>query len=201
MSSLQGRPTAFGGRAALALRLSVTLSVLVLSMAGCSQTPEPEPTTGQEVTLDSLYDDAMGNGYTDAAAALEDRQITREELDSAVTQFGSCLADDGLKFDFIGTNPVDGWRPVYDVFWPGMNETNGQAKAQQCSGSLLDPVVFGYELSNEEEMQPSLMADVLSCLNATSYEAPAETRNLEDLIPLGAEDPNFDPVIDCVHQA
>jgi len=175
------------------------VSFLMLALVGCTAASPSEPTP-TPVTVQSLYKTAIAKGYKAEAAALSDQKVTRPELASGVEAFKSCLERFGLQFNLIGTNPVDGWRPVYDVFWPGMSDSKGSSIASRCSASNLDLISAGYELTNTDQMDPSLMAGVLVCLKSTKFKAPAQALNLKDLIPLGDKDPNLQVVLDCVHK-
>lgn len=166
-------------------------------LAGCGAPAEPSG----PVTVESLYEDAVANGFEGQAAALEDHQVTREEVDTAVGDLATCLSSQGLDFSNNGANPVDGWRPMFDVFWPGLSDDDGSARMMECVNSRLDLVTKGYELTNVDVMDPSLLADVLVCASDKGVTLDEDARNLRDLLPLGAEDPNLDVVTMCIQAA
>lgn len=184
-------------------RASATLSVLLAlavasALVGCTQPTVADP--AQPVTIELLHQQARDNGWHLAESALADGYVSAQELSSAVANLDTCLRDAGLSFELHGTNPVDGWRPLFSVTWPGLSDAAGSERASECTSATFDLVNAGYEISNKDEMDPGFMADVLACLDTKDYSPPPQPRSLRDLIPLGEEDPAVGLVVACVQR-
>lgn len=162
-------------RAIAGLMIAVSLGPI---LAGCGSAATPDT----PLTFDSLLSQAKGDGGAEQVAMLEDGVLTTAELESAIDAMFKCFDSEGIWHDYEGVNPVDGWRPLY-----GVNVENRDA-VDTCERTNYRYIELGYELLNEDVMDPGLMAIVQDCLAARDMEVSGEEKNLSDLAPNGAED-------------
>lgn len=172
------------------------LVLVMLTLAACAQSPSVTGTT----SVPKLYAAAVANGRTDQAARLEDGKVTRDELNDSLDDFAECLTAEGLTYEFKATNPVDGWRPIFDVFWPDdMDWEQGKDIAAECDHSTWLPVSWGYELTNPAVMEPEFTAKLAECLTSKGIVPTGDETNLSDFIPLGVDDPQEAVVVECAN--
>jgi hypothetical protein len=135
---------------------------------------------GSPQSFADVVADAEGDASEAQLAALEDGQISHEEIRQAKEQLFACFAEHGLEYWDEGTNPVDGWYPLYGV-------TAGR-EADDCLRRELHYLAVGWDFVNEDVMDPGLMTMIQECLVAQGWEITGTERSFEDLVPLGTED-------------
>ena len=174
-----------------------TLAALVIvALGACTSTP----TLTETARVADLYSSAVANGHAEQAARLEDGKVTRAELDDSLDDFDACLTSKGLTYEFRSTNPVDGWRPIFDVFWPEqMDWDEGKSIASDCDQSTWMPISWGYELTNPAVMDEDFRDKLAECVGSKGLTSTGRETNLTDFIPLGAQDPNATLVVDCAN--
>lgn len=167
---------------------------LVLVLSACTSNAPQDP-----VSYDSLIERAREIGSAAQVEALEDGVVSREELQSVYWDYGECLTAEGLTLEDLGVNPVDGWRPLYNVWWPGKTDDAGWKLSETCYDNTMRYASFGFEMTHIDQMNPSFVADVLKCLSGVGVETTGEEQNLRELAPLGEDDPRLARVLDCVN--
>lgn len=133
-------------------------------------------------TYQDVLDDARRAGATAQVQALADGVLTRAELDAAVTGMYACFTAEGISHGTQGTNPVDGWRPLYS--YDGLREADVDA----CRTRNFSFVEQAYPMVNAARMDPALMATIQSCLQRRGAPTTGREANLDDLVPGGADD-------------
>lgn len=140
------------------------------------------------MTFEEVVAAAQEAGADAQLQVLEDGAVTTAELRRSLDDYFLCLDESGLSYVDNGPNPVDGWRPLTEIRWRGLSDTEGPERDAACSRAHLDYVVLGYELVNDDVMDPPLMSGVQSCLRELNVDVQGDERNLADLLPLGHED-------------
>jgi hypothetical protein len=139
-------------------------------------------------TFNDVLRNAEADGSQSQVHALKDKRVTSSELNEAINKYFDCLTKEGLTYKLNGTNPVDGWRPLIDVNWSGLTDADGMAKDSACRRKNLEYVEYGFEMLNQDVMEPKLMAGVQECLVKLRVEISGQERNVRDLLPLGGQD-------------
>lgn len=169
--------------------------VVILGTAACSAI------AGDSVdgSMASIQAQARVDGGVEQTAILEDGDVSRSEFVGAVDDYLSCLAKEGLTANYVSENPVDGWRPIIDVLWPGLTDEAGAQREEKCMRTTLRYVTYGYSLGNNDVMEAAMMAEVSSCLRDIGEEVSGRERNVAELNPLGADDQQRAGVVEtCV---
>jgi len=166
-------------------RLQVLTALTALfALSACSATEG----TQTPASMADIQSQAASDGGPRQSEILQDDTVSTSEFTGAVDDYLSCLADKGLESDYVAVNPVDSWRPIVDVFWPGLTEDEGRGREEECMRTTLRYVTYGYDLGDNDLMDPAMMAGVQACLSKTDQPVDGTERSLGDLIPLGAGD-------------
>lgn len=178
--------------------LVVATALVSILLSGCGSSTAGEDGEMRVLTFEEIKEQAEQMHSSVQMTILEDDTVSPEELRTSVDSFATCLKAKGLEFHSLGPNPVDGWRPLYEVFWPGKADDEGTKLSDDCYDATLFLVIFGYELSNEEIMEPAFMAELQECAASAEVVLTGREKNLKDIMPLGEEDPNAAAVLGCV---
>ncbi|MBO9577438.1 MAG: hypothetical protein J7480_01540 [Microbacteriaceae bacterium] len=173
------------------MAMAVAGLLVASALAGCA----PVGAAGFQTAADVLGAAKAANLVTQSDA-LMDLQVTRDELESAFAAYAECAGAEDVEVTRNGTNPVDGWRPLYEVDYSKRDDA--AAVDNRCSDAHYRLVMFGYELTNEPVMDEKLMADLQDCLGQMGVETQGDETNLPQLAPLGAEDPNKTRIEGCL---
>lgn len=149
---------------------------LAFMMTGC------ESSSSEPLTLDLLISQAEADGGPDQVAMLEDGELTTAELKQSIDAMFDCFDAHGLDNDYEGVNPVDGWRPLYGV------DARDRNAVDDCRRTTYKYIELGYELLNEDVMDPALMAVVQACMIDAGVALTGQEKSLSDLAPQGGED-------------
>lgn len=161
--------------------MSVSLAAILL-VAGLSGCAGPGSADGGELTLESLQARAEGDGGERQVAMLEDGKLSTSELESSIDAMFECFSDKSIWYEYEGVNPIDGWRPLYGV------NMDDPGAVDACELNNFRYVSLGWEMLNEETMDPELMSVIQSCLAERGEEVTGTEKNLSDLAPAGASD-------------
>lgn len=160
--------------------------VALLVLTGCSDVAEDDSV--RSMTFDEVVAAAGIDGGDAQVEVLSDGEVTTAEFRHSLENYFGCLEETGLTYIDNGPNPVDGWRPLTEIGWRGLSDSEGPARDATCSRANLEYVMLGYELVNEDIMDPALMSSVQSCLGNAGAEVTGAEQNVDDLLPLGHED-------------
>lgn len=159
--------------------------VTVLALTGCTGAEETPATS---MTFEDVLAAAREGGGDAQVEVLEDGAVTSAEFRQSMENYFECLEEAGLTYVDNGANPVDGWRPLTEIGWSGLSDSEGPARDTACSRAHVEYVMLGYELVNDDVMDPALMSSVQACLEAAGVETLGTEKNVDDLLPLGHED-------------
>lgn len=157
--------------------LAIVAALSVAALSGCSSS-----IAQADVTIASLISEAEAAGGADQIAMLEDEKLSTAELERSIDSMFECFSSAGIWYDYEGVNPVDGWTPLYGVNMDDPGAVEG------CEQENFRYVSLGWELLNEDVMDPALMTLIQECLIARGDKVTGAEKNLKDLAPAGADD-------------
>jgi len=122
---------------------------------------------------------------------LEDAELSTAELERSIDAMFECFSAAGIWNEYEGVNPVDGWRPLYGV------SMEDPAAVDTCERETFKYIGLGWELLNEDVMDPGLMTLIQECLAQGGDEVTGSEKNLKDLVPAGDDDARVVAVRAC----
>lgn len=168
---------------------------VITTLAACSSSGESEwdPANAQ-----SALQHAEEQGYTEAADALRDGQVTSEEWASLHDHWVDCMEDLGFAFDAPLLDPVNQQEFLEKRDYRGEGEPN-DADMAACDDRYDFSAGQIYYLTVGPSMHPDLLAAVRACLTATKVPFSGDESTFQDFFPDG--DPQAateGPIADCV---
>ncbi len=171
---------------------------IVLGLTACGAESEAP----EEWTFDTILQMARDDGAERQVAVMEDGEVTIEDVWAIDEGWAQCYRDLGAWVDDPVVSPVDGWSPVADSGYDGLDIEHDEAlrdALNDCADEW-DPTYLqlAYEVTHDEVMAEPLMIAVRECLTARGYEVTGEERNAHDLLAgADAESSRAQLVIEC----
>ncbi len=157
--------------------LVLAFAMASASGAGCS-------TTGSAAegppSLEQIADTARSRGHEWQADILSDGDITLAEYDEAHRRNLACLESAGLVTSEPQRNLPDGFRWLYDVFWEGMDDEDGQGAMRMCGDTHMHEVELAMSTWGAWDTGPALLAEIASCVASRGIDVSEDARNYRD---------------------
>ena len=182
---------------------SLALFVLAASLSGCaSQTPQASDWDPSSAS--SALAHAQKLGYKQAAAALSDGVITKEEWKSLHIDWVSCMTKLGYDFDAPLLDPINGREYVENRTYKGPSSGPSNTAQDKCDAQFDFSVGQIYYNDTPATMDPALILAVHTCLDAKGVKYAGNETKYQDFF--AAKDQNLGgatsgPVADCVNDS
>ncbi|WP_291380968.1 hypothetical protein [Demequina sp.] len=156
-----------------------------LVLTGCSSTSSGD--SNSPPSLEQIAANARAGGHDWQADLLDDGDITPAEYDEGHRRNLACLDAAGITYSDPERNLPDGFRWLYDMFWPGLSDSEGQRVSQDCYDQNLGDLELAMSAWGDWSTEPALLADIVDCVNNQGFSIDADVKNWNQVWLSGAD--------------
>jgi hypothetical protein len=155
--------------------------VVIVGVTGCSASQHPNEWNPSDP--ESVRQHAEASGFTEAAAAAGDGQISREEWGQLHGGWVTCMEKIGFAFDEPLVDPVNGREYIENRSYNGPVGGPSEQELGACDARYDFSVGQLYYDQNPAVMAPDLIQATRSCLDSQGVSYPGDETRFQDFFP------------------